>query len=131
METAPRGAQVLVVDDDELTRQSLSELLEGAGYSVATAADGRQAMGYLQEQERAGALPRVVVLDLVMPVSGWEFRAEQRADSRLAGIPLVIISGVYQPGPAAVSLGAAAFLPNPIDGGLMLAIVQRYCRTGA
>src|SRR5438105_9876835 len=100
MEATPRGAAVLVVDDDALTRQSLSELLEGHGYSVATANDGREALLYLEEQDRAGTLPGLIVLDLVMPVSGWEFRAQQQKQPALAAIPLVIISGVYQPGPA-------------------------------
>jgi CheY-like chemotaxis protein len=42
---------------------------------------------------RAGPLPDVILLDLMMPVmNGWQFREEQKKDPRLAAIPVVVLS---------------------------------------
>lgn len=54
---------VLVVDDDEATRQAERMLLEDAGYVVFEAADGVLALEWLRQQ----SAPCVVVLDMVMP----------------------------------------------------------------
>src|SRR5438477_13097840 len=99
MDTRAAGADVLVVDDDEATRQTLSEMLVAAGYSAATAAGGLQALAYLSEHQQSGTLPQLIILDLVMPFNGWAFRKQQQRDPALAQIPVVILSGVYQPEP--------------------------------
>jgi len=54
---------VLVVDDDEPTRQAVRMLLEDAGYTVLEAQDGLVALEMLRQQ----SAPCIVVLDLVMP----------------------------------------------------------------
>jgi CheY-like chemotaxis protein len=55
---------VLVADDDAPIRQLLQSVLEDAGYTVATAADGQQALNYLRDHPDGS----VVLLDLHMPV---------------------------------------------------------------
>src|SRR5436190_2228167 len=56
--------RVMVVDDDDSIRESLSECLEDVGCEVVTAANGKQAL----EQLRSGApSPGLILLDLVMP----------------------------------------------------------------
>ena len=63
--TAPaRKGRVLVVDDEANARNALAELLDDAGYSVSTAADGRTALLQIEQVE-----PDVVLTDLKMP--GW------------------------------------------------------------
>lgn len=54
---------VLIVDDDLSIRESLRYLLEDAGYTVAEAQDGLQALAYL----RKASEPVIVLLDLMMP----------------------------------------------------------------
>src|SRR5262245_13335746 len=82
---------VLIVDDDHDIREALSQVLGDEGWVVATAADGREALDYLDAHR--DALPEVILLDLMMPVmSGGEFRAEQLKDPSLAPIPVVVIS---------------------------------------
>jgi two-component system chemotaxis response regulator CheY len=55
------NAKVLVVDDSALARRTLREILEGAGYEVAEASDGLNALErYFIEK------PTIVILDLVM-----------------------------------------------------------------
>lgn len=83
------GRTVLVVDDDFDLRHTMREVLQDEGYVVATAANGREALELL----RRSAPPRVMVLDLMMPVmDGWELLDELKRDSELAGIPVVVIS---------------------------------------
>ena len=72
---------ILLVEDNAAVRQILTLFLEGAGYGVAGAANGRQALDYLRQ---AGP-PQVILLDLAMPVmDGWEFRREQQHASGIS-----------------------------------------------
>jgi CheY-like chemotaxis protein len=80
---------VLIVDDDEGARERLADTLRERGYSIATAANGLEALHYL----RGGAAVSVVLLDLVMPVmTGWEFHAEVSRDPTLAGLPVLLVT---------------------------------------
>jgi CheY-like chemotaxis protein len=80
---------ILVVDDDRAVLNALTELLESEGYKVTTAIDGLDAL----DQLRGGLRPRVIVLDLMMPVmDGWDFRHEQMKDQALRDIPVVVIT---------------------------------------
>jgi Response regulator containing CheY-like receiver, AAA-type ATPase, and DNA-binding domains len=81
---------VLVVDDDRGVRELLTRSLSFEGFDVMEAANGQDALIQL----RTGRRPGVIVLDLRMPVmDGWAFRVAQRADPRIARIPVVILSG--------------------------------------
>ena len=65
---------ILIVDDDEDIRQMLQDRLELYGYTVETAATGREALDRLQRRQYQG-----VLLDLRMPVmTGFEALAEMR-----------------------------------------------------
>jgi DNA-binding response OmpR family regulator len=76
---------ILVVDDETTLRETLAEALEGEGYRVVTAADGREAL----EQFRS-ARPDMVLLDLMLPeLSGVEVCRIIRAES---GIPIVMLT---------------------------------------
>ncbi|MGZ3674057.1 MAG: response regulator, partial [Ktedonobacterales bacterium] len=74
-------AWVLVVDDDEPTRETLRVMLEDAGYAVAEAPDGQAAL----EMLRSTPYHAIVVFDLLMPVlDGIGFLREVKDDERLA-----------------------------------------------
>jgi CheY-like chemotaxis protein len=82
------GRKVLVVDDDRQVLDLLSTLLTRAGYEVRTAPGAVEAMEIL-ESEDLGA----VVLDIMMPVrSGIEVLEHMRWNTKLAGLPVVILS---------------------------------------
>ena len=79
---------VLVVDDDPDTRHHVRAVLERDGWSVTEAADGQAALDRVAE-----ALPRVVLLDLEMPVlDGFGFLQAFRATPGCAGIPVVVLT---------------------------------------
>jgi serine/threonine protein kinase len=116
--------QVLVVDDDPAARDSLRKLLEREGYTVATAADGREALARL----RAFPLPDLILLDLLMPVmDGWEFLREQRHDPALASVPVVVISGT-DPAPGS---GLPEFLRKPLAPDRLVGAVRRHAEKTA
>jgi CheY-like chemotaxis protein len=82
------SALILVVEDDDDTRDVISELLEDEGYRVASARHGGEAEHHL----RSGARPDCILLDLSMPVmDGWTFVSRLQ---RLSGrpIPVVVIT---------------------------------------
>jgi signal transduction histidine kinase len=81
---------VLVAEDDLDVREALCGTLERAGYKVATAANGAEALEYLHRE----AAPFLVILDLKMPVmDGWAFLTERNRDPDLRSIPVIVVSG--------------------------------------
>lgn len=84
----PLARPILVVEDDAPTREVIVELLQGAGFPVASAADGAQARAWV-----AASLPEMVILDLLLPqVSGLELLAEWRASARTADLPVFVLT---------------------------------------
>jgi CheY-like chemotaxis protein len=113
---------VLVVEDDAALRQSICEVLEEEGYSAVGAADGSEALAYLRDH----GPPCMILLDLMMPrLNGWEFRAEQEQDPRIAGVCTTIMTAasnlVTRP------LDAQHFLPKPIRLADLLDVVAECC----
>ena len=118
-----KRAQVLVVEDDQEIRDTLREVLEDHGYEVIWAENGAEALDRLR-----GALsPRLILLDLMMPVmDGWEFSKALRAEPRLAGIPVVIISADHGLEQKTSALAVDGYLAKPFHLDALLATVNRY-----
>lgn len=114
------GEVLLIVDDDPDMREALGEVLAAEGYRVATARDGREALTIL-----ASVRPAVILLDLMMPgMDGWTFRAAQRADARLATIPVVLLSASTSLARNARDLDVAAWLGKPLRMEELLALLR-------
>lgn len=80
--------RVLVVDDAWSVRRSMQQLLEDAGYDVATAADGFEALERLRAK-----IPAVVLTDLEMPnLNGLELTRRMQDIPQWAAIPVVMIT---------------------------------------
>jgi CheY-like chemotaxis protein len=102
---------VLIVEDDPDIREDLAELLRSRGYAVSTAGNGSEALDALS----GGDLPRVILLDLMMPVmNGWDFRTRMLQDAQLSRIPVVLLSGASDVQQHAAALHAADFVTKPI-----------------
>lgn len=114
---------ILIVDDHEDIRETLSDVLEFVGYQVATAVNGLDALRYLRNHPP----PCLILLDLTMPVmNGWDFRQQQMQDPQLAGIPVVVVSGtnpVYNP----IPLEAVHTFVKPVDIPALLDTVGQHC----
>lgn len=112
---------VLIVDDDPDLLEVTSFVLEDEGIAVATARNGEEALALL----RAGKLPRLVLLDLMMPVmSGWEFLDEVAKDPLLKAIPVVVLTAAER----VQAPGATEVLRKPMDLTALLRVVERYLR---
>ncbi|MCY0993424.1 response regulator [Nannocystis sp. ILAH1] len=123
VENKETGGLVLVVDDDPDVCETLQTVLEVSGYRVAAAGNGQEALDAL----RSGVRPCLVLLDLMMPVmNGQEFRAEQREDPAIAGVPVVVVSGDHRVAEKAVEMGLEG-LSKPIDIDDLLHLVGRFC----
>ena len=103
---------ILVVDDDEDIRLTLQQILEDEGYPALSAANGLEALDVIRRQPR---LPRLVLLDLMMPVmDGAPFQAKLAEDPGLASVPVVVISAGATPHRQA-GVHAAGYLSKPVD----------------
>jgi len=126
---APEGepARIMVVEDDSDLREALAALLDDAGYDVATAAHGREALGELSSLRR----PSLVLLDMMMPVlDGWGFMAACKRDPALSSIPVVVVSAgssaLFDSAP-----GACAYLSKPLDRTKLLQTIRSCLRENA
>lgn len=120
---AVRARRVLVVEDDVDAREAIAAFLEGEGYEVVEADDGRQALEQLRRQEVC-----VILLDLMMPVmNGAAFRAAQLDDPRLADIPVAVLTADAGAASKAGALGVAECMTKPVDYARLLAFVARHC----
>jgi CheY-like chemotaxis protein len=118
------ACSVLVVEDDDDTRDALAAILESQGYAVAEAGDGVDALEHL----RGSNCVCLIVLDLFMPrMNGWTFRQEQMKDPKLAEIPVVVVSADPAAARQAKELGVAAAMAKPIDFDRLVEVVSRYC----
>jgi len=100
---------------------ALRELLELAGHRVLCAGNGREALDRLRETGQVG----LILLDLMMPVmDGYEFRKEQLKDSRLASIPVVVLTADGRVREKARELQADRYLQKPLSPSALLGVVN-------
>jgi CheY-like chemotaxis protein len=119
-----RKKEILLVEDDPDISDMMELYLRSEGYAVAAAANGQEALSYL---ERSGR-PALILLDLMMPVmNGWEFRERQRQHPGLAQIPVVLLSADSKVPEEAARLGAASYLRKPVEFDTLLKVIERYC----
>jgi two-component system response regulator MprA len=112
--------QILVVDDERPIRDILAEVLSLDGFSVATAADGMEALAAAQRHS-----PDAVVLDLMMPrMDGLAFLHAFRGAPQFASIPVVVTSAVAYELERAQPLAQARVL-KPFDIDELLGILHR------
>ena len=114
--------KILVVDDEPNVVAYLETLLQDNGYDTVSAANGLEGM----ERVR-GEKPDLITLDISMPEeSGIRFYRDIKADPDLAGIPIVIVTGVtgygYKPEDFQKFISSRkkipppdGFIPKPID----------------
>lgn len=109
---------ILLVEDDDLLRESFQLLLEDAGYRVLTAGTARIAIDTTRD-----ARPGLVILDLGLPDRpGLDVVREIREDPELAGIPVIALTGRVGAAEekAALDAGCNRFLPKPVPARALL-----------
>ena len=118
---APDIGRILVVDDDEANRLSLSRRLTRRGYSVDLAEDGPQSLAAIE----AGDYD-LVLLDVMMPgMSGLEVLTEVRKTRTAAELPIVMATArdASEDVVEALNLGANDYVTKPLDFAVAVARV--------
>src|SRR5919204_2398563 len=106
--------KVLVADDSVTVRKIAERQLTEAGYEVALAASGEEALAWL-ENER----PDLIISDVIMPnKNGYDVCAFVRANATLASTPVLLISGIVneEVSRLAESCHADAVIKKPFQG---------------
>ena len=113
--------RVLIVDDEANARNALAELMDDAGYSVSTAADGRTALLQLEQVD-----PDVVLTDLKMPtMDGLSLIERGRPMSPHTTFIVMTAFATIDTAVQAIKLGAESYLTKPLELDAVMAIVDR------
>ncbi len=107
------SSTVLIVDDEYAGRETLQSVLEGEGYTLEMAENGRQAI-----EKARRLLPDVILLDVMMPgMTGYEVCQHIRNDPQLAEIPIIILTALddRESMLTALKAGADDFISKPFD----------------
>ena len=126
-----KNRHVLIVDDDNLSREILAEALRNEGFIVDEAIDGSFAIEKLRDSQ-AGAY-ELVIIDLQMPVmDGYETTKIIRkfADEKISQIPIVALTAETFPEEKtkAFGCGVNAYLVKPVDMKALLKVLMLFFR---
>lgn len=119
--------KILVVEDDDVTRELLFMMLDREGYDVSTAPDGMQ--GY---NAAVSTRPDLIISDVNMPsADGVHMVRRVRDTAEIAKTPILITTG-FGTGMAVLSLtqGADAYEPKPFEPANLLVTVRRLLALG-
>lgn len=117
-------SEILLVEDDDDLRQLLAFLIRNKGREVIEAANGREALDRIRTEDP----PRLVILDLMMPVmDGWTFRQELLKSPGLADVPVILLSGAADVHRSARTLKAVDYLTKPVDLDRLYRLLDDYC----
>ena len=95
---------LLVVEDNEPSRDVLSRRLARRGYQVVSAADGQQGVSMAQATK-----PDLILMDLGLPgIDGWEATAQLKADDNTRHIPIIVLSAHAMTNDRTLALAAGA-----------------------
>jgi PAS domain S-box-containing protein len=113
------GRSILTIEDDPHDRQWLTATLTAAGYTVATAATGDEALRLLKKRRFSA-----ITLDLMLPdMSGWEVLRQAR-DTTNRDVPVVVVSVLADQG-GSVGFAIRDFLEKPVSEQDLLDAVRR------
>ncbi len=120
------ASTILVVDDDRTIAEILEGYLTQAGYKVVVAHDGETAVHLIRNE-----LPHLIVLDLMLPdKDGWDITRWIRGDSRLADIPVIMVTARVEDVDKIIGLelGADDYITKPFNGREVVARVRALLR---
>jgi sigma-B regulation protein RsbU (phosphoserine phosphatase) len=121
-------AQILVVDDDSMSRRVLAQLLTAAGYKCGVSKDGSEALETIRAQP-----PSLLLLDFDMPgLNGAEVLRRLRSDrhSAIAQIPTIMLTahGSEASEVSCLQAGADDFVTKPVNAAVLRARIETQLR---
>jgi CheY-like chemotaxis protein len=121
--------RLLLVEDNEESRDALSRHLRRKGYEVLTAADGQQGL----EAVRTGA-PDLVLMDMSLPVlDGWEATRQLKADPQTKHILVIALTAHAMAGDRekAIAAGCDEYETKPVEFARLFGKIQGLLSTPA
>jgi len=115
------GGSILVVDDDIAILDVVSEFLDVMGFKVESAANGIEALRALERCH-----PSLILLDMQMPVLDGRAFAEALRDRGYGEIPILVVTASETAKRWAKEIGAAGYIPKPLDLLDLLAAVEEF-----
>lgn len=115
--------RVLLAEDEPNIVESLTFLLERAGFDVVVEADGRHALETIVSNT-----PDVLILDVMLPeMDGYEILRRLRADHRSEALPVLMLTakGQREDRETAMNCGADLFMTKPFANSEIVEAVQR------
>ncbi len=119
--------EILVVEDSRTQAELLGHLLEGHGYAVITASNGRQALSRVHQSK-----PALIISDIVMPeMDGYELCRQIKNDPDLKQIPVILLTQLSSPAVIIKGLQCEAdnFIIKPYDGEYLLSRIVHTVAT--
>lgn len=121
--TATATGRLLLVEDDQQSREGYRDFLSGAGFDVDALEGGGEAM----EMART-VTPDLVILDLSLPdLDGWEVARRLKADSLTKGIPIIAFSArtLQHEKASALRAGCDVYLTKPCPPDQLLNAINK------
>jgi DNA-binding response OmpR family regulator len=121
-------ATVLIVEDSRTQAEYLGHILKKGGYPYAVAENGRVALAMSREQK-----PAIILTDILMPeMDGYELCMQLRNDPALAGIPVIMVTQLFDPADVLRGLEAGAdnFIIKPFEPEVVYARIEDALRQG-
>ena len=118
------ASKILLVDDNTTNLQVLRETLDGSGYKLLIAKNGRSALEIVRK-----ASPDLILLDIMMPeMDGYEVCRTLKADAVTRSIPVIFLTAMADAEDEAkgLALGAVDYITKPINPGLVRARVRNH-----
>ncbi|MFA5081980.1 MAG: phosphate regulon transcriptional regulator PhoB [Hydrogenophilaceae bacterium] len=123
------SATILVVEDEPGIQEVLKFNLSLQGHDVIVAGDGEDALNLLR-----GALPDIILLDWMLPgMSGVDVARRVRGDSRLKGIPIIMLTARADERDKVLGLdtGADDYITKPFSPRELMARIKAVLRRRA
>jgi len=113
--------RILIVDDEEIVRESLSAWLEKDGYTLATAPDGETALARIRKERWS-----LLLVDLKMPgIDGLQVLEESRKVQPDAVAVIMTAYATVDTAVAAMKIGAYDYLVKPFDPEELSLMIQK------
>jgi CheY-like chemotaxis protein len=113
---------VLIVEDERISRQALAALMAASGYDTEAMASGEEAL----EAVRLGSHPDIVLVDLDLPgMNGFDFIGELRQVEPNV-FPVLITAANAESVLQTVQQRGLAYLPKPLDFATLLELLSKH-----
>jgi len=122
--------RILVIEDEQDIRDSLTEAIESEGYTAISAPNGRDAISmYDGNVPKEAELPDLILLDHLMPhLNGAGFLEHARKSHRLAKIPIILMTADSKAAQKATKYGADGHLHKPLELDELFSTIEKHCQ---